>query len=110
MEQSPYERLDLPVNAPLNVVKRQYKSLIRQFSPEHFPDEFNEIRLAYDKINSQLFDVQRIFPRYKKALGKENQTSTPSVLSLDIIQQVFETPFNTYFELEHLLADIDSDL
>ena len=109
--QSPYERLDLPVNAPLSVVKRQYKKLIRQFSPEQFPDEFNDIRLAYDKINTQLFNSKAIFPHYKKALGGETQTEeAPSVFSLEIVREVFETPFNTQFELEQLLADIDLDL
>ncbi len=103
--QSPYEILDLPVNAPLDVVKRQYKLMIRKYPPEQDPDAFNNIRRAYDQINSELFAPKQAFPRYKKAM--ENQIETPSVNNLNIIQQVFETPFNTHFELEKLLEDIE---
>lgn len=102
--QSPYEILDLPVNAPLDVVKRQYKLMIRKYPPEQNPDEFSQIRKAYDEINTGLFSAKGKFPLYKKALN--SQKDTPSVSSLDMILQVFETPFNTHFELEKLLEDI----
>jgi curved DNA-binding protein CbpA len=103
---SPYEVLDLPVNASLDVVKKQYKTLIRLFPPEQNPDEFNKIRMAYDQINTELFNKRVAFPRYKKAIGYAKEKATPSVSGIDLITTLFETPFNTHFELEKLLEDI----
>ncbi len=105
--QSPYEILDLPVNASLEVVKRQYKALIRQFPPEQNPEEFNKIRTAYDHIKSELFDKKSIFPLYKKVLNQQSDNSDmPLVSQHEKLITFFETPFNTAFELEKLLEGI----
>ena len=105
--QSPYEVLDLPVNASIEVVKRQYKSLIRQFPPEQNPDEFNKIRMAYDHIKSELFEKKSVFPLYKKVLNHQSQKiETPSIPQHEKLLVFFETPFNTPFELEKLLESI----
>jgi DnaJ-class molecular chaperone len=105
--QSPYEVLDLPVNAATDVVKRQYKSMIRRFPPEQNPDEFNKIRTAYDQIKSELFANKSQFPLYKKVLNHQlSKNDTPSVSQHEKLLVVFETPFNTPFELEKLLDSI----
>lgn len=105
--QSPYETLNLPVNASLEVVKRQYKALIRQFPPEQNPEEFNKIRTAYDHIKSDLFDKKSIFPLYKKVLNQQSaNTGEPLVSQHEKLITFFETPFNTSFELEKLLDGI----
>ncbi len=106
--QSPYEVLELPVNASTDVVKKQYKSLIRRFPPEQNPEEFTKIRTAYDQIKSELFSKKSLFPLYKTALNQVSQKSntTPSVSPHEKLLVVFETPFNTPFELEKLLDSI----
>ena len=105
--QSPYEILNLPVNATSEVVKKQYKSLIRQYPPEQNPEEFNKIRTAYDHIKSELFSKRDTFPLYKKISDIHSAiTDTPSVSQHDKLLMFFETPFNTSFELEKLLDGI----
>jgi curved DNA-binding protein CbpA len=105
--QSPYEVLDLPVNAATDVVKRQYKSMIRRFQPEHHPEEFNKIRTAYEQVKSELFAKKSQFPLYKKVLNNQSPKSdTPSVSQHEKLLVVFETPFNTPFELEKILDSI----
>ncbi|MCA9059932.1 MAG: hypothetical protein KDA85_15600, partial [Planctomycetaceae bacterium] len=34
-------------------LKRAYNCLIRRFKPERFPDEFQRIRAAYDRLDNQ---------------------------------------------------------
>jgi DnaJ-class molecular chaperone len=106
--ESPYEILNLPVNASLESVKRQYKLLIRQYPPEQNAEMFNKIRAAYDQINTELFKKNASLPLYKKALGtRQTGENTPSVGQHTLLTLVFETPFNTPFELEKLLDSVE---
>ena len=106
--QSPYEILGLSLQPSLESVKRQYKSLIRQFPPEQHPEKFNDIRTAYDEVKMGLFAERRHFPLYKKAvtLNDSQAGDEPATPQYDKLLSVFETPFNTHFELEKLLDSI----
>lgn len=110
--QSPYEILGLPIDAKPDLVKKQYKLLIRKFPPEQKPVEFNEIRTAYDKITTELFseNPKTIFPLYQYVLKAQKEQATSSkdraiAASQDLLKG-FETPFNTHFELEKFLDTI----
>jgi curved DNA-binding protein CbpA len=67
-KENPYEILELPLDASAEDVKKQYKTFIRQYSPERDPEMFNTIRTAYDAINSELFVEDKKLKRYHKPL------------------------------------------
>ena len=105
--ENPYEILELPLEASLEDVKKQYKTFVRQYSPERDPEMFNTIRTAYDAVNSELFDKDKKLTRYHKPLDLCG-TDKNAVKSDNrpLLTTVFETPFNTAFELEKLLDAI----
>jgi DnaJ-class molecular chaperone len=105
--QSPYEVLELPLNAPAEQVKKQYKLLIRKFPPEQKPEEFNRIRQAYDMLVTDLFRKKAIFPLYQSAIVQQEAfvMPVPQPVQQDLFK-VFETPFNTHFEIEKILDTI----
>lgn len=107
LKENPYEILALPLEASIEDIKKQYKTLVRQYSPERDPDMFNTIRTAYDAINSELFMDHKKFIRYHKPLELCGQKkNAPKQDNRSLLTSVFETPFNTAFELEKLLDAI----
>lgn len=50
----PYELLGVPRDVGARDLKRAYTALIRQFKPEQKPDEFRQIRQAYDMVTQFL--------------------------------------------------------
>ena len=60
----PHEVLGLDYDADAATIRRRYLELVRQYSPERAPQEFGEIRGAYDRLrdpvvhlDSRLFNV-----------------------------------------------------
>jgi curved DNA-binding protein CbpA len=104
--ENPYEILALPLEASIEDIKKQYKTLVRQYSPERDPDMFNSIRTAYDAINSELFAEDKKLKRYHKPLELCGQKKEAVIDNRSLLTTVFETPFNTAFELEKLLDAI----
>ncbi len=102
---SPYEVLKLPANVSPKEVKKQYRRLVRQYTPEHAPDKFMAIREAFDFLNDPSTGMIQEFPIYKKPLLEmEKESKEPEVKpSLDWLNQIFETPFHTEYELEKLI-------
>ena len=47
---SHYETLGIEKSADARQIKRAYFELVKKFPPERFPDEFKEIRAAYDAL------------------------------------------------------------
>lgn len=45
-----YNRLNIPDTADDDTIRRAYLTMIQQFPPDLYPDEFQEIRAAYDGI------------------------------------------------------------
>jgi tetratricopeptide (TPR) repeat protein len=50
LTRSPYEVLKISRWAKIDEIKAKYFQLVKQYSPEYFPDEFIEIRTAYDML------------------------------------------------------------
>ena len=50
LTRSPYEILKVNRWVDDEVIKQQYFHLVKQYNPEYFPDEFIEIRTAYDVL------------------------------------------------------------
>lgn len=102
---SPYEILEIPKNATTKDIKRRYKDLVREFTPEHHPEKFMEIRAAYDMLMSTEMNAQETFPIYKKPLEFLKQSSektSDNSINKSLLGVFFETPFNTVAELEDL--------
>lgn len=102
---SPYEVLELQEGATLKDVKRQYKRLIRVHSPESSPEQFMRVRKAYDAINNKNFTHEK-FSFYQKPLeflDEIRQQSQESDVNISILKEVFESPFNTNYELQQLI-------
>src|ERR1700726_2651692 len=47
---NPYGVLGLPPDSDDEAIRRRYLELVRQFSPEHHPDQFAAIRAAYESL------------------------------------------------------------
>ena len=105
---SPYEILNLPQDASSKDIKLRYRNLVRQFPPEHHPDEFMKYRAAYDELISTNMDAREYFPVYSKPLDffsteVQNQASTDRK---HLLAEIFETPLDTDSELEDLITEI----
>lgn len=114
MSISPYEILGVAPNSDLKTIKRQYKKLIRQYTPEHAPEKFMEIRSAYDFIVHPPIIYEQ-FPVYHTPIKwleeKLNQTEeTDTTVPLTVLQSVFETPFNTSVALKKMVQQTDMKL
>ncbi|MHB0958112.1 MAG: J domain-containing protein [Pirellulaceae bacterium] len=58
----PYEILGLDHDADAETVRRRYLELVRQYSPERAPQEFGEIRGAYDRLRDPVVNLEsRLF-------------------------------------------------
>src|SRR5271155_2521446 len=62
----PYEILGLPADSDDEAIRRRYLELVRQFSPEHYPEKSAAIRAAYEslkdvdtRLRRRLFDVPK---------------------------------------------------
>lgn len=50
---TPYEVLGISEECNDKVVKQGYLLMVKQFSPERFPEDFQRIRHAYEKIKTE---------------------------------------------------------
>jgi tetratricopeptide (TPR) repeat protein len=53
VKKSYYETLGIPKNAQAPEIKRAYFGLVRKYPPDRFPEEFKEIRAAYEVLSDQ---------------------------------------------------------
>jgi curved DNA-binding protein CbpA len=51
---NPYTILGLPSDSPDEVIRRQYLTLVRTYTPERAPERFAAIREAYEKLRDPL--------------------------------------------------------
>ena len=105
-EYSPYEILEVPIDANFATIKKQYKRLIRKFTPEHHPKQFMKIRAAYERISHSNFEPLTSFPIYKtpwNIISKSSDQIEPSIYK-EALSEIFESPYNTNFELKKLLT------
>jgi curved DNA-binding protein CbpA len=52
-KKSHYEVLDVPKTATEGEIKRAYFNLVRTYQPDRFPEEFKEIRAAYETLSDK---------------------------------------------------------
>ena len=58
----PHEILGLDHDADAETIRRRYLELVRQFPPERHPQEFGEIRGAYDRLRDPVVHLEsRLF-------------------------------------------------
>lgn len=50
---TPFEILNIPEDSDDEAVKKGYLTMVKQFSPERCPDEFQRIRTAYETIKTE---------------------------------------------------------
>jgi curved DNA-binding protein CbpA len=50
---TPYEILGIPERCNDKTVKQGYLRMVKQFPPERFPEDFQRIRHAYEKIKTE---------------------------------------------------------
>ena len=48
--QDAYDVLGLPDDSDDATIRRRYLELVRQFTPEHHPQKFAEVRAAYERL------------------------------------------------------------
>jgi tetratricopeptide (TPR) repeat protein len=53
VRKSHYEILDVPKTAAEEEIKRAYFTLVRKYQPDRFPEEFKEIRAAYETLGDR---------------------------------------------------------
>jgi curved DNA-binding protein CbpA len=49
----PYQVLGLPPESDDEAIRRRYLELVRQFSPEHYPEKFAAVRAAYEQLRDR---------------------------------------------------------
>jgi DnaJ-class molecular chaperone len=58
----PHEILKLDRDADAETIRRRYLELVRQYPPERCPQEFGEIRGAYDRLRDPVVHLEsRLF-------------------------------------------------
>ncbi|MEM8527126.1 MAG: DnaJ domain-containing protein [Bacteroidota bacterium] len=104
MKQSAYETLGITIDATEREIKRQYKRMVRQYTPEQQPEKFLEIQEAYESLTRVVSEVPKQFPLY---LGREEaiekKESEVKKSHKEHLSAVYETPYNTFFELKQLM-------
>jgi curved DNA-binding protein CbpA len=49
----PYQVLGLTADSDDETIRRRYLELVRQFSPERYPEKFAAVRAAYESLRDQ---------------------------------------------------------
>lgn len=101
-----YEILNVDKSAELREIKRAYAKLVRQYSPETHPEEFKEIRKAYEVLSDassrEAFDksLERqelggIQYKFSSDSHANNQETEP-VINIKLNPPVKQRPFSSY--------------
>lgn len=103
---SNYEVLGVSAQADYAEIKKQYRRLVRQYSPEHQPEKFKLIREAYENLTGD-FNIRKNeqYPIYKApyTLAKETKETKEVTINRGLLSDCFETIYNTEFELNKLM-------
>jgi DnaJ-class molecular chaperone len=113
MKQSAYEILNIPPQSGYKTIRSAYKLLMREFPPEKNPEKFSEIREAFEYLTQlETENIPDQFPIYinfvremKEGQEGKSGANIPVEESLKILTQVFETPYNTLFDLTTLFEN-----
>jgi curved DNA-binding protein CbpA len=68
MNEGYYERLRVEKTADALQIKRAYYTLVKEYPPERFPEEYKKLRAAYDTLSDAgkraEYDQNRSLPEY----------------------------------------------
>jgi curved DNA-binding protein CbpA len=110
---SPYEILGLESNATEEQIKRRYKELIREYSPEHEPERFIAVREAFESLKKTNLDKVEDHPLYRKPLTWFEESINQQIKTANVepgpLATVFETPYNTFAEMRNLVRKVKRD-
>jgi curved DNA-binding protein CbpA len=53
MKKTLYDILGIPKTADMTQIKRGYFTQVRKYPPDHFPDEFKALRIAYETLSDE---------------------------------------------------------
>ncbi|WP_437186277.1 J domain-containing protein [Planctomicrobium sp. SH668] len=73
----PYQLFGVPKIVDLKTIKRTYARLIRKFQPEHFPDQFQRIREAYETLKTHIEWQDRYDHNYESNSESVTASSLP---------------------------------
>ena len=76
----PYAVLGLTADSDDETIRRRYLELVKQFSPEHHPDQFAAIRQAYESLK----DLQA---RLRHRLFEAGRTETVEAIVADLAKE-----------------------
>lgn len=108
-----YDTLRIKPDSNLREVRKGYKNLIREFTPEKSPDKFSEINLAYRTVIGEVeasskMDKEGIHPitrypmrRFEEIFSIEKEDESTDILSP--LKSIPESIFNTKPLLDSLL-------
>lgn len=113
MKQSAYEILNISPQSGYKVIRRAYKTMLREFPPEKSPEKFSKIREAFEFLaqteanrNIDNFPIYLDFVRQVDVNQEDQpQTNETTEAASEFLSQVFETPFNTLFDLTTLFEN-----
>lgn len=78
----PYRLLGVQFGVSTRDLRRAYLNLVRQFKPEHFPDQFRRIREAYEVVLSHAESMHKLWspsddsPNGQESLAEESVAET----------------------------------
>ncbi len=100
----PYKLFNVPVGSDLKEVKRAYTRLIKQFKPEHFPEQFRLLREAFDRVNTDTssFAWEREIQSTRLPVNETREKPAEQVLRPDdqsFLNHAYEDPTKRVWEL-----------
>ena len=69
--ENPHELLGVKLGCTLKDLKRNYSRLIRYYKPEHHPEAFRRIRIAYEQVQGYL----EYFASYEPVSKSEHEAT-----------------------------------
>ena len=102
MKKSSYQILGLSGEFNKNDIKKAYKRLIREFSPEKNPKEFAKIRDAYDNLINEKYmqdSFEHSFPIYEVEFNSNQEINLDK---LKYLKSMFETPFEIFEDIKKI--------
>jgi len=93
IKKTPYEVLGLKGDFEYSDIKKNYKQLIREYSPQSEPEMFAQIRDAYDILTNEEYFENSIYNDLFIFTLKEIKQKDYKINNIKYLTEMFETPF-----------------
>ena len=93
IKKTPYEVLGLKGDFEYSDIKKNYKQLIRKYSPQSEPKMFARIRDAYDILTNEEYFENSIYNDLFIFTLKEIKQKDYKISNIKYLTEMFETPF-----------------